>query len=370
MSDFLLPEYPCTRDMWDELAAETRPILIYGMGNGADKLLSRLEKYGIVPSEVFASDGFVRGHSYRGYKVKSFSEVCAEYDDFVIVLSFGTNREEVLDMLVGIDEKYDLYAPDMPIADTAEYFDREFYNAHYGEILTAYNALSDERSKNVFSAVLRYKISGRIKYLEFANDTDADIYSLFSRPIIRSVIDGGAYNGDTLREMSRYFPNLTHAIAVEPDARNFRKLSAYAEEVDNFDIELHHAALWSSIGDGQISSSANRNSTVTATASYEHREERTSLVTVDSLAKERTDYIKYDLEGAEQEALAGSLETIKKYSPALRIAIYHKSRDIFAIINYMKEKTSDYDFYIRRKRCLPAWEIDLIMIPRRTDNDK
>ena len=370
MSDYLLPEYPCTRDMWDELAEEKRPILIYGMGNGADKLLSRFEKYGIKASEVFASDGFVRGHSYRGFKVKSFSEICQEYDDFVIVLSFGTNREDVLDMLADIDCKYDLYAPDMPIANEEEYFDREFYNAHYREILSAYEALSDERSKNAFSLLLRYKISGRIKFLDMASDVDDDIYSLFTGLCIGSVIDGGAYNGDTIREMRDRFPELTKAIAVEPDARNFKKLSKYADGVDDFDIELHCAALWSSDGMGVISSSANRNSTVTATASYEHRAEQTKLVTVDSLATERVDYIKYDLEGAEMEALWGSLDTIKKYSPALRIAIYHRSRDIFDIVNYMKEKTSGYDFYIRRKRCLPAWEIDLIMIPRRTYNDK
>ena len=370
MSNYLLPEYPCTRDMWDELAEEKRPILIYGMGNGADKLLSRFEKYGIVASEVFASDGFVRGHSYRGFKVKSFSEVCEQYDDFVIVLSFGTNREEVLNMLVDIDGRYDLYAPDMPIANEEEYFDREFYNAHYSEILSAYESLFDERSKNVFSLILRYKISGRIKFLEQSSDADNDIYSLFDNLSIGSVIDGGAYNGDTLKEMREHFPMLAKAIAVEPDARTFKKLSSYADSVDDFDLELHRAALWSSDGVGVISSSANRNSTVTATASYEHRAEQTELVTVDFIAKDQVDYIKYDLEGAEREALAGSIETIKKYSPALRIAIYHRSCDIFTIINYMKEKTYGYEFYIRRKRCLPAWEIDLIMIPRRNCNDK
>ena len=70
-----LPEYPCKSDVWDVLARETRPIAVYGMGNGADKLFRRFEKYGIKVSEVFASDGFVRGHSFRGFKVKSFSDI-------------------------------------------------------------------------------------------------------------------------------------------------------------------------------------------------------------------------------------------------------------------------------------------------------
>ena len=59
-----LPEYPLASDMWEELRNETRPIVVYGMGNGADKLFARLKGYGIVPTDIFASDGFVRGHSY------------------------------------------------------------------------------------------------------------------------------------------------------------------------------------------------------------------------------------------------------------------------------------------------------------------
>ena len=369
MAEYRLPDYPCTSDMWDELAKETRPIMVYGMGNGADKLFSRLEKYGVKVAEIFASDGFVRGHTFRGYKVKSFSDIKEEYDDFVILLSFGTNREEVLDMLAQIDSGYDMYVPDMPVAGEEEYFDRSFYNEHYGEIVEAYNALSDERSRHVFSLVLRYKLSGRMEFLEKSADTNDDAYALLPCADIRSVVDAGAYNGDTLRQMRSYFSSLRSAIAVEPDPKTFKRLSRYAEQVDDFDILLHNAALWSSIGEGDFSSSANRNSTVSATASYEHRETSIPLVTVDSLVTAPVDYIKYDVEGAEAEALTGSVETIKKYSPALRIAIYHRSRDIFAIINYMKKSFDGYSFYIRRTRCLPAWEIDLIMIPRREEQN-
>ena len=97
---YSLPEYPIKFDMWDELQREHRPIVVYGMGNGADKLLCRFEKYGIRVSDFFASDGFVRGHSFHGMRVKSFSEIKEEYSDFVIVLSFASNREEVLKMII------------------------------------------------------------------------------------------------------------------------------------------------------------------------------------------------------------------------------------------------------------------------------
>ena len=42
-----LPTYPVECDVWDVLSRESRPIVVYGMGNGADKLFSRFEKYGI-----------------------------------------------------------------------------------------------------------------------------------------------------------------------------------------------------------------------------------------------------------------------------------------------------------------------------------
>ena len=152
-----LPTFPCKSDMWDELSKESRPIVVYGMGNGADKLISRFEKYNIKISDFFASDGFVRGHTFHGYRVKSFSEIKETYSDFVIVLSFASNREDVIEMLSEIDKNYDMYVPDMPVAGGDEYFDREFYNEHYEEIIDAYKKFSDEDSKNAYCNIIQYK---------------------------------------------------------------------------------------------------------------------------------------------------------------------------------------------------------------------
>ena len=118
-----LPTYPVTADLWDTLARESRPIVVYGMGNGADKLIERFKKYNIQISDFFASDGFVRGHTFHGMRVKSFSEIKESYSDFVIVLSFASNRTEVIEMLEKIDSEYEMYVPDMPVAGD-EYFDR------------------------------------------------------------------------------------------------------------------------------------------------------------------------------------------------------------------------------------------------------
>lgn len=360
-----LPEYPALSDMWDNIAADPRPIAVYGMGNGADKLFARLERYGRVPDAVFASDGFVRGHSFRGYKVISLSEVREKYDDFIILLSFASNRAEVIELIEEIDRTDTLFIPDMPVAGE-DYFDKEFYNAHYSEICEAYDALSDEQSKNVFASVISYKLSGKLQDLFGCDSTKSDIYSMLKLQI-HCAVDAGAYNGDTVKELIDFRTDIHRIYAIEPDRRNYKKLVKFAEQsFESYEIIPINAAVYSSDSEGYFSGSGNRNSSISSTVSYESRVEEVSFVKIDSIAECSVDYIKYDVEGAEREALIGSYNTIEKYKPDLLVSAYHRSEDIFSLIRYIKENHSFYSLYMRRTVCLPAWEIAIIA---RNEND-
>ncbi len=363
---FEMPAYPCLCDMWDSLASETRPIVVYGMGNGADKLIKRAEKYGIEIADFFASDGFVRGHLFHGKRVKSFSEIRAEYNDFVIVLSFASNRPDVIEMLADIDAHYDMLVPDMPVAGEDEYFDREFFNLHYDEIMRAYNSLADEDSRNALAAIVNYRLSGKMSYLLGAYSTKDELYSLLDPRRIRAYVDAGAYNGDTLAEAVRYFPNLERAVAIEPDPKNFKKLERFISTLDKPLVTAHNAAVFDKSTDASFISSGNRNSSVSSTASFQHKTSEVRLVTVDGLVSREVDYIKYDVEGAEQEALIGTDTTVRTYTPALLVSLYHRSRDVFSLVNYISDRYGrDYNLYMRRLYCLPAWELDLVAIPKK-----
>jgi len=358
---YTLPEYPVRRDVWDLLSEEKRPIVVYGMGNGADKLFRRFEKYNISVADIFASDGFVRGHSFHGYRVKSFSEIKETYSDFVIVLSFASNREEVISMLSDIDGRYDMYVPDMPVADEEEYFDKELYNNNYSDILKAYGILSDESSKNIYAAVINYKLFGKLSYLLDAYTDKGEMYSLIGNKKIKTMIDGGAYNGDTAREAIEYFPDLSEIFAIEPDKKTYKRLLKYAESAPVKILPIN-AALYNENTSGEFFSSGNRNSTAKATASYQSSIEATPFITVDSL-EILPDYIKYDVEGAEYEALIGSLGTIRKARPVLLVSLYHRSKDIYSLPLMLFSELSGYEFYLCRLRSVPAWELNLILIP-------
>ena len=110
--DFLSLE----RSVWQVLREEKRPIVLYGMGDGADKILARFDACGIRASGVFASDEFVRGHSFHGFRVQKLSEVMERFgEDVVIVIAFASQRPEVLEKMYALDARFDVVAPDVPV---------------------------------------------------------------------------------------------------------------------------------------------------------------------------------------------------------------------------------------------------------------
>jgi hypothetical protein len=46
-------------DLWQHLSESKKPVVLYGMGDGAEKIIDVLNEKGISLSGIFASDGFV-----------------------------------------------------------------------------------------------------------------------------------------------------------------------------------------------------------------------------------------------------------------------------------------------------------------------
>lgn len=358
----LLADLP-QKDLWTYLTESNKPIIMYGMGNGADKICDVLAKYSLEVSDYFASDDFVRGQSFRGKRVLTFDEVKHKYDNFIILVSFGTKLDDVIEKLVNISKQYELYLPDVPVAGN-DIFDYEFFNKNISKIETSFSLLADEYSKKLYSNVIKYKLSGKIEYiLDFTEDTSATISKLFSTGKWNSFLDLGAYNGDTIRETLRVAPNLSKIIAFEPDIKNHRKLSSYLNDLD-VDTEVHNLCAWNERATLLFDSSGNRNSTVSTinhTASVgDTKKVLIEADSVDNILNGRSvDYINYDVEGAEALAIEGSIYTLKKYEPDLLIAAYHRSEDIFELLLTLSEVLPKHNFFLRRKKCLPAWELNI-----------
>ena len=355
-------------DLWHYLAASNRPIVMYGMGNGADKILAICLQYGIEVCDFFASDGFVRGHLFHGKRVLSYSEACEKYgrDNMIVLLSFASSLPEVLANIYKIADECELYAPDVPVCGET-LFNYEFYKENEEKIRLVESLLCDKRSVEIYGDVINYKMSGNVLWLRDGHSDFAEAYKeLLHADNFEKIADLGAYNGDTLREIAPFAPNLKEAIAFEPDRRNHKKLSEYAEGEERFKITPVKAAAWSHKDTLLFDGSGNRNSTLISKGIEVNRPPKTVEVDAESLAGilggERVDYIKFDVEGAEKEAIEGSLETIEKYRPALMISLYHRSEDIFELPLMIHERFPDYRFYIRRREYIPAWDTVLVAV--------
>ena len=79
------------------------------------------------------------------------------------------------------------------------------------------------------------------------------------------------------------------------------------------------------------------------------------------------DFIKYDVEGLEYEALLGSKRLINDSQPDLLVSMYHKCEDMFKLPLLVKELNSNYALYLRRLPYIPAWDLNLYAIKKAID---
>lgn len=355
------------QDLWSHLATTDKKIVMYGMGNGADKILSVCAERGIEVADFFASDGFVRGHMFHGKRVLSYSEAKEKYgaDGMIVLLSFASSLPNVLENIYRIADECELYAPDVPVCGT-DIFDADFYEKNAEKIATVRQILADDESVAVFDSVVGFKLTGDVKLLREGHSDFSEVLTKIAQAQnFKTVADLGAYNGDTLRELAPVAPALERAIAFEPDKRNFKKLSDYAAGEQGFEIEAHNLAAWKGSETLFFDGGGNRNSTLLGgNAIAVGKAQKVVEVRADSLdsvvGARHVDYIKYDVEGAEKEALSGSQSTISRCMPTLCVSLYHRSGDIFELPLMIKERFPQYKLYMRRREYIPAWDTVLI----------
>ena len=347
---------------WEKLKAETRPIFIYGMGDGAEKIMRVFQEKGIPFAGIFASDDFVRGHSFAGHKVRKLSEIEAAVDDFVIVLAFAAGYQSLVDKIVDISKRHTLLVPDVPVAGGG-LFTYDYCLEHADEIETVYNLLADDYSREVYASILNFKISGEIHYLMDVTTPKSEIYRKLMHLTPNEIyVDLGAYNGDTILE---FLDTVNHKynkiIGLEPNIKNFRRLTRNTSDIQRLDI--YNYASWDKNETLLFSSGAGRMSTIQNGNSVQKVKE-VQGVSVDSLFSKNDTlptFLKMDVEGAEKNTIIGCKKIIQS-GCKLAISLYHRNEDIFALPLQIKELNPNFKLYVRKQLYIPAWETNLYCI--------
>ncbi len=345
--------------IWRRLQEETRPIVLYGMGDGALKIMAACRKYGIGISGIFASDEYVRGHSFEGYPVKRLAQVEEEFDDFIVLLCFAAFTPELLQKIFALHQRHEVLAPDVPVFGD-ELFDEAYFKTHESELEESYSLLADEFSKRVFENVLNFKLSGKIDLLRDIETPKDEVYrQILHLGTEEHYLDLGGYDGDTVLEFLEQTGGKYGSVTVlEPDVKNFRKLTKTAEQYGWEDMQLLNKGVWSEDSTLSFDNRAGRNSFLSSSG-------RTTVpvCSVDGLLQDKPcTFIKMDVEGAEREALLGAAKTIRQKNPKLAFSGYHRSEDLFSLPLLLKEIEPSYRIYLRHHPYLPAWETNFYAV--------
>ncbi|MBQ9468974.1 MAG: FkbM family methyltransferase [Clostridia bacterium] len=347
-------------DLYDELRELRLPLLLYGMGDGADKLLSVLERKGLRVSGVFCSDGFVRGKTFRGMPVTSYADARRAFGTFAVLVAFGSARDEVLGNIDAIARETVLRVPDLPVAGET-LFDGAFYEAHKDGFAAARALFEDERSREVFDTVLAAKLTGRPEYfMRAASTPEEDFRTLLHPGSYRRAADLGAYDGDSARFLLRLCPRLEEITAFEPDEKTFSRLKRKTEGLPV--VCLPYAA-WDREETLGFARGGSRGSGISAGGKEKTVTEVSGVPGDRIFINKRVDFIKFDVEGAEKRALSGLKETVARDKPEMLISCYHRPEDLFELPLYIKERHPYYRLYLRRQKGVPAWDIGLYCTP-------
>jgi len=205
-----------------------------------------------------------------------------------------------------------------------------------------YNLLSDKKSKEIFTKVINFKISFDYNFMEgFTNDHKGQYFDKTIVPEIKNIsfLDGGGYVGDTAEEVIKNYPDFKKIWLVEPIPENIR--------IAKRELAVHKNIEFLTCGVSDKKETLYFNEEKSFSSIYGKGTQSVEVDTIDNIVKEKVDFIKLDIEGAEQDALKGAKECIKKYKPVLAVCIYHKAEDWYKIPQIILEIEENYDIYLR-----------------------
>ena len=335
--------------VWEKLKNSDEPIIMYGTGNGADKVMDKLTELDISISGITASSTFVRNRTFRGFQVMPLSYFEEKYEKFTVIVTFGTSIPDVMENIYSISENHRVLVPCVPVIGT-EIFDKDFLHKNQDKINLAYSLMADDFSKKIYSGYVNFLYGGELSFLKEITTPESEAFlNILKLSQNETYIDIGAYRGDTVDTFLHYCDEkYEKIICAEPDIKTFTKLTEHCKNLKDF--KAVNAAVTDIDGEVGFFDAHGRQSSVGGSKMI-------PSVSLNTLCENaHPTYIKIDSEGCENEILSKGSDILKAYSPKLNVAVYHKSADIFTLPILINNINPDYKIHLRHHPYIPAWD--------------
>jgi FkbM family methyltransferase len=185
--------------------------------------------------------------------------------------------------------------------------------------------------------------------------SDALIYDLGEQK--RNIYGNGVHPGDVVLDAGANIGVFTRkalwagaskVIAIEPGPENLECLGRnFAAEIADGRVMLYPKGVWDKDDVLKLRVDPNDSARDTFVRQIDGAQFiEAPLTTVDKLVVElrlpKVDFIKMDIEGAEQKAIVGARNTIAKFRPRMALCIYHVKGDEIMVPELVRDAIPDY----------------------------
>lgn len=256
-------------------------------------------------------------------------EEMGKYNNLIVVIMVG-DTQEIEKQLKNMQVEYvllnelirNMYTP---------YHDKEWFIKEKENMISALDLFEDELSRKIYVNAICCRIAPQYMWEEFRLLQTKEEY--FDMPFWElsekeGYIDVGAYTGDTIEEFAETVNGrFSYIYGYEMDDKIYEKLKENIEKTGRENIKAFHCG----ISDKTLRSG--NNICMTAMDEIEYQ----GHVTL----------IKMDIEGQEQNAIKGGIQTIRREKPKMAVCVYHRLEDLWEIPGLIKNICSDYKIWLR-----------------------
>lgn len=329
--------------LFRSIGSAGKEIVIFGAGAAGQLVQQKLADRGIRVSAFSDNAPATWGTERNGVPVIPPDALASKPDALVVICSWDVDGIERQLRRIGVSA----IEKNAYIASLAEP-QRAFFREHLSKAAELEARLADEESRDVLRSLTLHALTFDGALLDAIHDPNQYFYH--ERFAIRpgdTVVDGGAFTGDTVADIVKRYGRTFGAIhCFEPNEKNYTELVAYLErESFGKSVVAHKLGLWDSVGELHYSGAG---SSFHLSAPGEPVVETIPVSTMDSVfADTRVDFIKMDLEGAEPVALRGGENVIRRDRPRLAICVYHFPEQLWEIPLTIASLVPSYKLYLR-----------------------
>lgn len=328
-----------------------KDFIMFGASGGFNSLMDSFKSEDLSPNILYCCDNNKKLHGLANdynYEIKAPKDILNDKDASIIISC--TFFDSVYKQLRNIGVKNDIYVKRYftPAIDNSNM--KSYTKLHFNDILEMYENEDYTRGllKLIYDNRTETKPFYNYDYVKGYEEVSDYFYdkNLLNLDKDITFYDVGTFDGKSVSDMIRLHGNrIKRIIAFEPDPNNFEVLTNYVESGNFEDTQVECVQVGLSDKSDILRFGGNDMfAKVDETGSNEIK-----VIALDDF--KHIIYgellIKMDIEGYELTALKGAINTIEQYRPYLAICVYHKTKDILEIPQFIRSIVPEYKFYLR-----------------------